>query len=82
MFLFLPLVIAESPSPLNKGAYSLYGSMGYGSFDSFSNGNVNSSQNLPDSIHNTELFGSLSIGITDDLDISFQVPFRTVWAGS
>ena len=32
MFLFLPLAIAESPSPLNKGAYSLYGSMGYGSF--------------------------------------------------
>ena len=82
MFLFLPLAIAESPSPLNKGAYSLYGSMGYGSWDSFSNGNVNSSQNLRDSINNTELFGSLSIGITDDLDISFQLPFRIVWAGS
>jgi hypothetical protein len=37
---------------------------------------------MPDDISNAQIFGSLSIGITDYLDISLQVPFRTVWAGS
>ena len=79
---FLPFAFAESPSPLNKGAYSLYGSVGYGHWNQFSNGEVNSSQNISGNIQNTEIFSSVSIGVTDFMDISLQIPFRFVWAGS
>ena len=48
----------------------------------FSNGDVNSSKSVFDAIHNADVFSSISLGVTDFMDVSLPIPFRFVWSGS